>query len=85
MNIFNFLWKRLIGLLQRFDLWEEVSSSSFFTTIVQHRALREGARLGDALGFSTIASGYSTQADNILCFLQVGTAFPSLPVTDLFC
>ncbi|PFH46727.1 carbohydrate-binding module family 20 protein [Amanita thiersii Skay4041] len=51
-----------------FDLWEEVSSSSFFTTAVQHRALREGARLASAIGQSS--SSYTTQANNLLCFLQ---------------
>ncbi|KAK0202033.1 glucoamylase [Desarmillaria ectypa] len=53
-----------------FDLWEEVSSSSFFTTAVQHRSLREGATLATALGDTTLATQYSIQADNILCFLQ---------------
>ncbi|KAK0487707.1 glucoamylase [Armillaria novae-zelandiae] len=52
-----------------FDLWEEVSSSSFFTTAVQHRSLREGAALATALG-DTTATQYTTQAANILCFLQ---------------
>ncbi|KAF7314538.1 Glucoamylase [Mycena kentingensis (nom. inval.)] len=51
-----------------FDLWEEVSSSSFFTTAAQHRALREGATLAKALGQD--ASAYTTQAANALCFLQ---------------
>ena len=54
-----------------FDLWEEVYSSSFFTTAVQHRALRSGAALASKLGQSSVASAYSTQADNVLCFLQV--------------
>ncbi|KAJ6508344.1 glucoamylase [Mycena sanguinolenta] len=53
-----------------FDLWEEVSSSSFFTTAVQHRALREGATLATALGQTSVVSNYQTQAANILCFLQ---------------
>ncbi|KAG6879164.1 hypothetical protein C0992_004697 [Termitomyces sp. T32_za158] len=53
-----------------FDLWEEVSSSSFFTTAVQHRALRQGATLAYALGQIDSFSTYSTQADNTLCFLQ---------------
>lgn len=53
----------------RFDLWEEVSSSSFFTTAVQHRALREGSTLATAIGQSS--STYDTQAANLLCFLQV--------------
>ena len=55
----------------RFDLWEEVSSSSFFTAAVQHRSLREGATLATAIGQTSVVSGYQTQAANILCFLQV--------------
>ena len=54
-----------------YDLWEEVHSSSFFTTAVQHRALRTGAALASKLGQTSVASVYSTQADNVLCFLQV--------------
>ncbi|KAJ7741318.1 glucoamylase [Mycena metata] len=53
-----------------FDLWEEVSSSSFFTTAVQHRSLREGAALATTLGQTSVVSNYITQAGNILCFLQ---------------
>ncbi|KIM75770.1 carbohydrate-binding module family 20 protein [Piloderma croceum F 1598] len=53
-----------------FDLWEEVSSSSFFTTAVQHRALREGTKLATAIGETAVVSGYTTQAQNVLCFLQ---------------
>ncbi|KAG9050524.1 hypothetical protein FS837_004708 [Tulasnella sp. UAMH 9824] len=53
-----------------FDLWEEVQGNSFFTTAVQHRALREGARLATTLGDSTRASTYSTQAGSALCYLQ---------------
>ncbi|KAJ7780726.1 glucoamylase [Mycena maculata] len=53
-----------------FDLWEEVDSSSFFTTAVQHRSLREGATLATALGQTSVVSNYETQAANILCFLQ---------------
>ncbi|KAJ7160073.1 glucoamylase [Mycena filopes] len=53
-----------------FDLWEEVSSSSFFTTAVQHRSLREGAALATALGQTSVVANYNTQAANILCFLQ---------------
>ena len=55
----------------RFDLWEEVSSSSFFTAAVQHRSLREGATLATAIGQTSVVSGYQTQAANILCFVQV--------------
>lgn len=52
----------------RFDLWEEVSSSSFFTIAVQHRALREGSVLAKAIGQDS--TNYDTQANNLLCFLQ---------------
>ncbi|KAI0042277.1 carbohydrate-binding module family 20 protein [Auriscalpium vulgare] len=53
-----------------FDLWEEISSSSFFTTAVQHRSLREGSALATRIGQTSVVSGYNTQADNVLCFLQ---------------
>jgi len=61
--------------LRRFDLWEEVFSSSFFTTAVQHRALREGSKLATAIGETLVVSGYITQAQNVLCFLQVSFIF----------
>lgn len=64
--------------IHRFDLWEEIHSSSFFTTAVQHRSLREGASLANRLGQSS--STYSTQADNILCFLQVGKLICGVPL-----
>src|SRR6266481_2722546 len=51
----------------RFDLWEEISSSSFFTTAVQHRSLREGATLAAAIGQMGSVDGYNTQAANLLC------------------
>lgn len=54
-----------------FDLWEEISSSSFFTTAAQHKALREGAALAAQIGDITYVKLYRTQADNLLCFLQV--------------
>ncbi|KAN0140557.1 glycoside hydrolase [Lactarius tabidus] len=53
-----------------FDLWEEVNSSSFFTTAVQHRALREGSALAASIGESASFETYNTQAANLLCFLQ---------------
>lgn len=56
--------------LTTFDLWEEIDSSSFFTTAVQHRALREGIALANTLGVSSSVTAYPTQAANILCFLQ---------------
>ncbi|KAF8582245.1 carbohydrate-binding module family 20 protein [Ramaria rubella] len=53
-----------------FDLWEEVDSSSFFTTAVQHRALREGSTLATTIGQTGVVSGFNTQAGNLLCFLE---------------
>ena len=57
--------------LRSFDLWEEVSSSSYFTSAVQHRALREGAAFATKIGQTSVVSGYNTQAANVLCFMQV--------------
>ncbi|KAH6635095.1 glycoside hydrolase family 15 protein [Chaetomium sp. MPI-SDFR-AT-0129] len=51
-----------------FDLWEEVSGSSFFTVASQHRALVEGAALATSLG--TSCSACSSVAPQVLCFLQ---------------
>ena len=53
-----------------FDLWEEVNSSSFFTTAVQHRSLREGIALANKIGNTTNVANWTTQAANVLCFLQ---------------
>lgn len=50
-----------------FDLWEEVSGSSFFTTQNQYRALVDGAKLASALGVTCTGCD---QAPNVLCFLQ---------------
>jgi len=55
----------------RFDLWEEIDSSSFFTTAVQHRSLRQGSALATKIGQTSVVSNYDTQAANLLCFLQV--------------
>ena len=51
-----------------FDLWEEVSGSSFFTIAVQHRALVEGASFASSIGQSCAAC--TSQAPEILCLLQ---------------
>jgi GH15 family glucan-1,4-alpha-glucosidase len=67
----NFLCDESVLTLFRFDLWEELYSSSFFTSAVQHRSLRQGASLATALGRPPGVFSYSTQADNILCFMQV--------------
>jgi glucoamylase len=54
-----------------FDLWEEVISSSFFTSAVQHRSLRQGISLANKLGQTDGVNAWKTQADNVLCFMQV--------------
>lgn len=59
------------SILFSFDLWEELSSASFFTSAVQHKALRQGIALATKLGTSSTVSGWSAQANNVLCFLQV--------------
>lgn len=49
----------------------QVDAASFFTTAVQHRALRQGIALATALGDpSTTVATWTVQADNIFCFLQ---------------
>ncbi|KAJ3553980.1 hypothetical protein NM688_g3339 [Phlebia brevispora] len=42
--------------LTTYDLWEEIYSSSFFTTAVQHRALREGSSLAAKIGQKRVHS-----------------------------
>lgn len=74
----------ILNCAYSFDLWEEVNSSSFFTTAVQHRALRQGAAFATALGQTASVAGYTTQAANVLCFLQVRLAHPyALAITCL--
>ncbi|KAH7407331.1 Six-hairpin glycosidase-like protein [Cadophora sp. MPI-SDFR-AT-0126] len=51
-----------------FDLWEEVSGSSFFTVAAQHRALVEGSALAKLLGKT--CTYCDSQAPQVLCFLQ---------------
>lgn len=51
-----------------FDLWEEINSSSFFTTAAQYRALNEGIALASQIGSS--CPNCVSQAPQILCFLQ---------------
>ncbi|KAI0736308.1 glucoamylase [Fomitopsis betulina] len=53
-----------------YDLWEEIDSSSFFTTAVQHRSLREGITFANLVGQTSDVSNWETQADSLLCFLQ---------------
>lgn len=51
-----------------FDLWEEIDSSSFFTTAMQYRALVEGNALASQIGQS--CSGCVLEAPLLLCFMQ---------------
>lgn len=51
-----------------FDLWEEIDSSSFWTTAAQFRALIEGQALASEIGQS--CSNCQSQAPQVLCFLQ---------------
>lgn len=51
-----------------YDLWEEVSGSSFFTTANQHRSLVQGSALATVLGKT--CTGCNDIAPQILCFLQ---------------
>ncbi|KAM0258927.1 hypothetical protein ACHAQJ_003583 [Trichoderma viride] len=51
-----------------FDLWEEVSGSSFFTIANQHRVLVEAIELATTLGKSVPYA--QSQASQVLCFLQ---------------
>lgn len=51
-----------------FDLWEEVSGASFFTTISQYRALVEGSTLAAQL--QTTCEACDEIAPHVLCFLQ---------------
>lgn len=51
-----------------FDLWEEVNSSSFFTTASQYRALVEGSALAAQIGKT--CPHCDSQAPQVLCFLQ---------------
>lgn len=53
-----------------FDLWEEINSTSFFTTAVQHRSLREGSSLAFKLERHAESRVYDTQANGVLCFMQ---------------
>lgn len=60
------------------DLWEEVNGPSFFTTIVQHRALVEGGNMARAL--DETCPHCESQAPQVLCYLQsywTGTAVRS--------
>ncbi|CAK7228809.1 glycoside hydrolase 15 protein [Sporothrix bragantina] len=51
-----------------YDLWEEVSGSSFFTISAQHRALVEGSAFAGRVGGS--CAYCDSQAPQILCYMQ---------------
>ncbi|KAI2632398.1 carbohydrate-binding module family 20 protein [Hypoxylon sp. NC1633] len=51
-----------------FDLWEEVSGSSFFTVASQHRSLVEGSVFAKTIGQTCTAC--DAVAPQVLCFLQ---------------
>lgn len=51
-----------------FDLWEEINSSSYFTTAAQMRALTEGSALAAQIGKT--CPNCDSQAPQVLCFLQ---------------
>lgn len=70
MAVYNVLILKNRFLLCRFDLWEELYSSSFFTTVMQHRSLRQGATFANAIGQTSLVANYETQADFLLCFIQ---------------
>ena len=44
-----------------FDIWEEIIGQHFYTRLVHHRALREGAKLAQRLGDTNAASFYEEQ------------------------
>lgn len=54
-----------------YDIWGEVLSSSYWTSTVQHRALRQGLALGATIGDTTASESYMSQAESLLCFMQV--------------
>ncbi|KAL4242276.1 glycosyl hydrolase 15 family protein, partial [Abortiporus biennis] len=53
-----------------FDLWEEIESFSFFTTAVQHRALRQGIALAQSIGRRNTVDDFVSESDRLLCYLQ---------------
>ncbi|KAG9008965.1 hypothetical protein FRB94_005530 [Tulasnella sp. JGI-2019a] len=78
-NVTNTIWPMVILDLDYvagnwnntgYDLWEEVNGSSLFTIAMQHRALRQGAAFATVMGDTTRNTTYTTQAANLLCFLQ---------------
>ncbi|KEP47038.1 glycoside hydrolase family 15 protein [Rhizoctonia solani 123E] len=64
------IWDCTHGEQSGYDLWEEVYGSSFFTLAASHRSLRQGAVLATKLGYGSLATRYTEQAVNVLCFLQ---------------
>jgi len=69
VSLLNHDFHRLLTR-SRFDLWEEVFSSSYFTAAAQHRALKEGAALAERIDHKAAVSLYDLESDNILCYMQ---------------
>ncbi|KAF3933558.1 Glucoamylase [Dactylella cylindrospora] len=53
-----------------FDLWEELSGTHFFTTIVQYRSLIDGAAFATLLGDTNSKNTYTAPQANIASTLQ---------------
>ncbi|KAK0212473.1 glycoside hydrolase family 15 protein [Desarmillaria ectypa] len=53
-----------------YDIWGEVLSSSYWTSTVQHRALRQGVVLGVTVGDMSVSELYTNHAESLLCFMQ---------------
>lgn len=56
--------------LTGYDLWEEVIDRHFFTALVQHKALVEGAELARALDDHDAANWYDIQQGQLKDFLE---------------
>jgi glucoamylase len=54
-----------------FDCWEEVRGHSFFTQLLERKALREGAELAMTLGDPGAASWYRAQAQELIDALRL--------------
>ncbi|KAK0241393.1 glucoamylase [Armillaria nabsnona] len=53
-----------------YDMWGEVLSSSYWTSTVQHRALRQGVALGATIRDTSVSESYTNHAESLLCFMQ---------------
>ncbi|KAK0454590.1 glucoamylase [Armillaria borealis] len=53
-----------------YDIWGEVLSSSYWTSTVQHRALRQGVALDATIRDTSVSESYTNHAESLLCFMQ---------------